>query len=136
MAQSLNATDPDLSAFRKRGGKLLMYTGWADMAVSPLGTIEYYESVLKNDPGAAADVRLFMLPGVDHCFGGFGPDVVDVLDEIDQWVESGKAPDRLTVYWKDDKSTGGRLACAYPEVVTYKGEGDPRDPSSFTCEAP
>jgi feruloyl esterase len=111
-----------------------MYTGWADMAVSPLGTIEYYESVLKKDARAAEDVRLFMLPGVEHCHGGAGPDVIDVLDEIDQWVEGGKAPDRLIAYWKDDPSAGGRPVCAYPRVATYNGEGDPRDPASFTCE--
>ena len=134
-AESLNATDPDLSAFLKHGGKLLMYSGWADMAVSPLGTIAYYESVLDRDPSAAKDARLFMLPGVDHCYGGAGPDFVDFLDEIDSWVESGKAPDRLIAYWKQDGSTGGRPVCAYPQVLTYKGEGDPRAPASFTCEA-
>ena len=64
---TLNATSPDLSAFRKRGGKLLMFTGWSDVAISALGTIGYYEEVVAHDKTAANDVRLFMMPGVEHC---------------------------------------------------------------------
>jgi feruloyl esterase len=126
VAQTLNATDPDLSVFRERGGKLLMHTGWSDAGITALGTIDYYEQVLEHDPSADEDVRLLMMSGVDHCFGGVGPDWVNFLDEIDQWVETGTPPDRMTAYWLDE-------ACAYPQVAQYDGEGDPRDASSFNC---
>ena len=136
--QSLNATDPDIDAFRARGGKLLMYTGWGDMALTPYGTIEYYESVIDRDASAAEDVRLFMMPGVDHCFGGNGPDWVNYLDVIDRWVETGEAPDQLTAFWLNDEMQpdGSRPVCAYPKVVTYVGEGDPRNATSFSCAEP
>lgn len=135
VAPTLNATDPDLSAFRDRGGKLLIYTGWADMALSPYGTIAYYESVVEHDPGAAEDVRLIMMPGVDHCFGGAGPDFVNYLDVIDDWIETGAAPDQVSAFWLNDQfqSDGSRLVCAYPKVLTYGGSGDPRDAASFSC---
>lgn len=126
---TLNATDPDLTAFREQGGKLLIFTGWGDMALSPLGTIAYYEQVLEHDPGASDDVRLIMMPGVDHCLGGTGPDWVNYLDEIDKWVVSDEAPEQLTAYWRNEQfqPTGSRLVCAYPQVVEYGGQGDPRD---------
>ena len=132
---TLNATDPDLTAFRERGGKLLMYTGWEDMALSPLATIEYYEGVLEHDPSAAEDVRLIMMPGVDHCFGGAGPDWVNYLDEIDKWVETGKAPEQMTAYWLNEQMQpdGSRPVCAYPSDVKYNGTGDPRSAASFGC---
>ncbi len=135
-AQTLNATNPNIDAFRARGGKLLMYTGWADMALTPLGTIEYYENVLKSDPNAAKDVRLIMMPGVDHCFGGAGPDFVNYLDEIDKWVTTGKAPDQLTAYWLNEKMQpdGSRLVCAYPKTLVYDDKGNPRDAASFRCK--
>ncbi len=134
-AQTLNATDPDIDAFRARGGKLLMYTGWGDMALTPYGTIEYYQSVLDRDASAAGDVRLFMMPGVDHCFGGAGPDWVNYLNVIDSWVETGEVPDQLTAFWLNDQMQpdGSRPVCAYPKVVTYDGSGNPRDASSFSC---
>lgn len=138
VAPTLNATNPDLTAFRKRGGKLLMWTGWGDMALSPLGTIDYFEQVLKHDASASKDVRLIMMPGVDHCAGGVGPSWVNYLDEIDKWVETGDAPEQMTAYWLNDQMQpdGSRLACAYPKYVKYDGNGDPRDVSSFSCAGP
>jgi len=137
-AETLNATNPDLDAFRSRGGKLLMHTGWADMALSAYGTIEYYRNVLKRDPSASRDVRLMLMPGVDHCFGGVGPDFVNYLDAIDAWVETGNAPEKLTAVWLDKtmQPDGGRPVCAYPKVLTYNGSGDPRVPASFNCQTP
>lgn len=138
VSATLDATDPDLDAFRERGGKLLMYNGWRDMALTPLGTIEYYEEVVERDPSAADDVRLMMVPGMDHCFGGPGPSFVDWLDEIDRWVETHQAPDQVSAYWVDEqmRPDGSRLACAYPNVLEYGGVGDPRDASSFSCVRP
>jgi hypothetical protein len=134
-ANTLNATNPDLSAFRKRGGKLLIFTGWEDAAITALGTIGYYEDVLAHDKTAANDVRLFMMPGVEHCFGGKGPSWVNFLDVMDQWIETGNAPEQMPAYWLDDKHkpTGSRLLCAYPETAKYDGKGDLRDVSSFSC---
>jgi feruloyl esterase len=135
VGETLNATNPDLSAFRKRGGKLLMYTGWSDAAISALATIGYYEEVLAHDNTAASDVRLFMMPGVEHCFGGPGASWVNWLDELDKWVETGRAPDQITAYFVDEKMrpAGSRLICPYPQVARYDGEGDTRDVSSFSC---
>ena len=132
---TLNATNPDLSASRKRGGKLLMFTGWSDAAITALGTIGYYEDVLARDKTAANDVRLFMMPGVEHCFGGPGPSWANYLTEIDLWVETGKAPDQITAYFVDEKMqpAGSRLLCAHPQVAKYDGKGNPSDVSSFSC---
>ena len=137
VAPTLNATNPDLSAFRKRGGKLLIHNGWADMAISPLGTIDYYERVLEYDPSAAEDVRLILFPGVHHCAGGPGPFFVNMLNEIDSWVETGEAPDQVTAYWLNDMNLpdGARPACAYPNHLMYNGSGEVRSPSSFSCVA-
>ena len=132
---TLNATNPDLSTFRKRGGKLLMFTGWSDAAITAHGTIGYYEDVLTHDETAANDVRLFMMPGVEHCFGGKGPSWVNFLDVMDKWIETGKAPEKIPAYWLDEKHhpAGSRLLCAYPQIAQYDGNGDPRDVSSFSC---
>jgi len=138
VAPTLNATDPDLSAFRERGGKLLMFNGWRDMAMTPLGTIDYLERVLQHDPTASEDVRLIMVPGMDHCIGGPGPSFIDWLDELDSWVQTGSAPDQVAAYWLNDQMQpdGSRLACAYPAHLEYDGTGDPRDASSFSCVLP
>ena len=135
VAETLNATNPDLSAFRKRGGKLIIYSGWSDAAAPGLAVVGYYEDVLAHDKTAAEDARLFMMPGVEHCFGGPGPSFVNFLTEIDKWVESGTAPEQIAAYWLDEKfqPTGSRLLCAYPKVAKYEGKGDPRDVSSFSC---
>jgi feruloyl esterase len=112
-----------------------MYTGWSDMAITALGTIAYYDEVVEHDPSATEDVRLFMMPGVDHCTGGVGPSYVNFLDEIDAWVEAGAAPEEMETYWLDShaKPTGSRLLCAYPKVAEYDGAGDPRAATSFRC---
>jgi feruloyl esterase len=135
ISSTLDATDSDLDGFRERGGKLLMYNGWRDMALTPLGTIDYYEKVVKRDASASADVRLILVPGMDHCFGGPGPSFVDWLEEIERWLENGQAPDHVTAYWVDEEMQpkGSRLACAYPDVLEYDGVGDPRDAASFSC---
>ena len=138
VAPTLDATNRDLDAFRERGGKLLMFNGWRDMAISPLGTIEYYEEVVERDASAVDDVRLIMVPGMDHCIGGPGPTWVNWVDEIDQWLETGQAPDQVTAYWFNEQMQpdGARLACAYPKVLEFDGVGDPRDASSFSCVDP
>ena len=137
-AETLNATNPDLSAFRKRGGKLIIYSGWSDTAATALATVGYYENVLVHDKTAPDDVRLFMMPGVDHCFGGAGPSWVNYLTEIDKWVESRNAPEQITAYRLNEtkQPTGSRPVCAYPKVARYDGKGDTRNASSFSCVGP
>ena len=94
-AAILNATDTDLSRFRDGGGKIIYWTGWSDLALAPLGTIDYYERLAAGDPTAGDYTRLYMLPGVLHCGGGPGPDRVDWVEAIRAWVEEGQAPERL-----------------------------------------
>jgi feruloyl esterase len=138
VSSTLNATDPNLDAFRSRGGKLLMYNGWRDMALSPLGTIQYYQEVVAHDASAADDVRLVMVPGMDHCHGGPGPSWVNWVEEIDRWVETDQAPDRVEVHFIDEQMRpgGSRLACAYPKALKYDGSGNTREAASFSCEGP
>jgi feruloyl esterase len=137
-AEILNATNSDLSAFRKRGGKMILYSGWSDNAQSGLAMVGYYEDLLAHDKTAADDARLFMMPGVEHCFGGPGPSWVNFLTEIDQWFETGKAPEQVAALWLDEKfqPTGSRPVCAYPKIARYDGKGDTRDAASFSCVDP
>ena len=118
-----------------RGGKLIIYSGWSDAAAPGLAVVGYYEDVLAHDRSAAEDVRLFMMPGVEHCFGGPGPSWVNFLTEMDKWVESGDAPEQTTAYWLDEKKqpNGSRPVCAYPNVAKYDGQGDTRAVASFSC---
>jgi len=135
IAATLNGTNPNLSAFRAHGGKMIIFNGWSDMAVPTRETLHYYENVMAFDPSARDDIRLFLLPGMDHCFGGVGPSYVNFLNEIDKWSETGNAPGQLTAYWLDAQGqpAGARPVCAYPNVAKYDGKGDPRDAASFAC---
>jgi len=137
VAPTLNADNPDLSAFRARGGKLIIDNSWMDNSMSAYGTLKYYEDVLNQDPTARDDVRLFLRPGVTHCYAGPGPDGTNYLAAIDEWVESGEAPEQLDAPFRallpGQPEGGGRIICAHPNVVTYDGAGDPRDPASFSC---
>ncbi|HEX6162315.1 MAG TPA: tannase/feruloyl esterase family alpha/beta hydrolase [Vicinamibacterales bacterium] len=131
----LNATDTNLDAFKKRGGKLLLYHGWSDAALSANATTKYYEAVKERDPSADSFTRLFMLPGVAHCQGGPGPDFVPWYTVIDEWVEKGVAPDRIVASKiVSGKTTRTRPLCAYPMKAVYKGTGSIDDEASFTCK--
>ena len=131
-----NATDTDLSAFKAHGGKMIMFNGWSDPAISALNTIEYYET-LAETMGGEENVedfnRLFMLPGVLHCTGGPGPDSADYLTALENWVENGVAPESLTA---SHLSGMTRPLCPYPEVAVYDGVGDPNQDASFICQDP
>jgi len=135
---TLSATSHDLADFRAQGGKLLLYQGWSDAAISALGTIEYYEKLLEHDAAASNDVRLFMMPGVLHCAGGNGPYSVRFLEALDNWVETGNAPSRLTAHFVEGSrpTEESRPLCAYPEVAVYDGSGNTRDEASFSCALP
>jgi feruloyl esterase len=136
----LPAVSRDLSAFRKRGNKLLMYGGWMDPVVPPQDTAAYYEAVAKTMGGYDKTrdfFRLFMAPGMGHCFGGPGPNQFDALAALEQWVEKGVAPDTLIA----SRSTNGKVdrtrpLCPYPQVARYKGTGSIDDAANFSCAAP
>ena len=134
----LNATDTDLSGFRDRGGKLLMWFGWADPALNPMMGVEYYESVMRSMGPATPDFfRLFMMPGVFHCGGGIGCDNAQRLGALIDWVESGKAPASIPASRvAGGKVTRTRPLCPYPQVAKYKGSGSIDEASSFACAAP
>jgi feruloyl esterase len=153
------ATVANIDAFKAHGGKLLIYHGWADSIVNPLGTVAFYDTLAKAQGGPdelQGSARLFLLPGVEHCGsgGGEGPDAVgsehglpapsvdadhDVLAALAQWVETGAAPEKLiaTKYQGDDPTKPivmQRPACPYPKKARYAGSGDANAAVSFVCE--
>lgn len=129
-AQEYEATNPKLTAFLKRGGKLLMWHGFDDPGPSPYATIDYFERA-KAANGKESAVQLFIAPGVYHCRGGPGADEFDLIAELDRWVESGQAPQSIPA--KNSKTGAERPLCAYPALPYYKGEGDPNSAGSFAC---
>ena len=95
---NMDATDPNLKKFVDRGGKLLMYHGWSDPGIPPMNTVEYYKKVVTTLGGVSQttnSIRLFMIPGMNHCQGGDGTDKFDGIAALSQWVEGGKAPERI-----------------------------------------
>lgn len=132
----LNATNPDLSRFTAHGGKLIVFHGWADPALNPLATIAYFEQVVRRDPQSPANVRLYMMPGVLHCGGGAGPDQVPFLPALRDWVEHGRAPDRLiATKFEQRRAVRTRPLCPYPQHAAYTGRGSTDSASSFVCRS-
>ena len=134
IAAIINATNPNLDAFKSKGHKLVIWHGWSDAGLSPLGTIKYYESVKAHDPKMDQYVRMFMLPGVLHCGGGPGPDNADWAAAIDGWVDGGKAPERIIAQKGAGASaTRTRPLCAYPQHAVYTGTGSTDQAENFVC---
>jgi feruloyl esterase len=135
----VNAVDPDLRKFFARGGKLLLVGGWNDASVPPKVAITYYKKVL-DKVGARTvqeSMRFFMVPGMGHGPGTTGVENFnyDALATIEQWKETGKAPEQLIfTHHKNGMEVGKRLVCQYPKVPTYKGSGNSEDPASFSCK--
>ncbi len=149
-AADLDATNPDLSGFSARGGKLILYHGWNDPAISPWNTIAYYQEVQKTMglEKAAGFLQLYMAPGMEHCAGGPGPAAFGqlgiptssgpkygVFDELVNWVEKGTPAGSViaTKYTADNKVAMTRPLCPYPETAKYKGTGDSNDAANFVC---
>jgi feruloyl esterase len=155
-AAALNATDPDLRPFRARGGKLILYHGWQDPAISAVNTVNYYDSVVARMGRADSDafLRLYMAPGMQHCGDGPGPDAFggagkwspedparNLRAALERWVEQGVAPSTIIAAkyegsGQERRATISRPLCPYPQEARYKGAGDPTDAASFECAAP
>jgi hypothetical protein len=161
LGRYINAVDPNLWAVKHRGAKILMYHGFNDPAISSQNSINYYESVVKFFTGRRDTraeglgqvqefFRLFMMPGMQHCGGGPGPNAIgapfalpapvmdaehDVLSALERWVERGKPPSKFA----DDNPAGAikmqRPVCPYPKLAVYMGHGDTNVASSFKCRA-
>jgi len=127
-----NAGNPEISAFMKRGGKLLLWHGFNDPGPSPLSTVDYYERAKKFIGAKSMDsMRLFMVPGMYHCRGGPGPTQFDPIAAMENWVEKGIAPQTIRA---ENKELGfSRPLCPYPTVAKYTGKGDSKDAANFTC---
>jgi feruloyl esterase len=121
LAKIYEAKDPDISKFVRQGGKLILWHGFNDPGPSPRGTIEYYEAVLRNTRGADAATRLFLAPGVAHCSGGAGPDQINWLQALENWVEQGQAPEQLPA--RKVNSTLAWNVCAYPKLPAGQEDG-------------
>lgn len=128
----------DLSAFKGRGGKLLLYHGWDDTAISPENTINYYESVLrKMGPKQESWMRLYMIPGMNHCQGGVGTDQFNKMAVIERWREAGQAPEQIVAAHVSGNTIDmTRPLCPYPQVAAYKGTGSVYDAANFSCRMP
>jgi hypothetical protein len=151
-----NATDANLKSFESRGGKLIIYHGWDDAAISALNSINYYQSVVSKMGQKDADsfLRLYMVPGMQHCGGGPGTDVFGQAGfspindpqhhmylALEQWVEKGTAPSSIIASdlgGNAEPAPGAPVAktrplCPYPQVAKYKGSGDTNDAANFVC---
>jgi feruloyl esterase len=134
-ATFLNATNPDLDAFKAKGHKLIVWHGWSDPALTALGSIKYYDQVQARDAAVRDYFRMFLMPGVLHCTGGPGPDSADWTAAIVDWIEHGKAPDQVVAR---KALVGGAVSrsrplCPYPQRAEYKGTGSADDAASFVC---
>jgi hypothetical protein len=137
-ARLMDATDPDLSRFQAHGGKIVMYFGWADPALTPFMGVDYYEQVEEQMGVSALNFfRLFMVPGMFHCRGGVGVSTFDPVTPLAQWVEKGTAPDRIVgSRVVDNKVVRTRPLCPYPQVAKYKGSGSIDEAGNFVCAKP
>ena len=154
----IDSTSPDLRQFKAHGGKLIQYHGWADAAIAPLASVEYYESVVHGMGGMERTLdfyRLFMVPGMEHCGGGPGPNKIrgiphpgslppgaedDALNALARWVEHGVAPGEIIAakFTDDDPKkpiVATRPLCPYPRLAKYKGTGSTNEAANFVCES-
>ena len=155
-AADLDATNPDLTRFAARGGKLILYHGWNDPAISPTNTVLYFESVEREMGKEKAEtfLRLYMVPGMEHCAGGPGASAAGQLgtetaggpkyglfDSLENWVEKGSPENVIATKYEEGpngamKAAFTRPLCAYPQVAGYTGSGDPSEAANFACVAP
>jgi feruloyl esterase len=134
-SKQADAKNPDLSVFKKRGGKLLMTYGWADPILQPMMGVNYYEqATAKNGADTKNFFRLFMVPGMAHCGGGIGPDRNDAVTAMINWVEKGQAPASIVASRVvNNQVVRTRPLCPYPQVARYSGQGSIDDAKNFRC---
>jgi hypothetical protein len=135
----LGTDNPNLSAFRDRGGRLILWHGWWDQLIYPRGTIDYYQRVQQTVGGRARTsefARLFMAPGVAHCGGGPGPAPSGHFEALVRWVEDKRAPDTLDAIRRDQDGAivRSRKLCQYPMVARYTGKGNTDVAANFVCK--
>jgi feruloyl esterase len=134
----MKADSTDLAAFKARGGKLLIAQGVSDPVFSILDTINWWNALNKVNGGRAAEfVRLFAVPGMNHCAGGPSTDQFDAFGALVNWVEKGVAPDRIAATARMGTPWPGRTRplCVYPAQARYKGTGSLEDMDNFVCQA-
>ena len=139
VGEMLDAADPKLQALQLRRGKLIMYHGWSDPDISPLSSINYHESVASELGRKKADsfFRLFMVPGMQHCSGGPGPNSFDMLSALENWVEKGVAPAKVIASHSTNGSVDRtRPLCPYPKIAVYTGKGSTDEAANFVCRDP
>ena len=144
MVGPIMASDnPDLSTFRDRGGKLVIWHGFADQLITPEGSIDYYDEVVKTLGGGYVHTkefaRLFMAPGVAHCGGGAGPQIQNQFGAVVNWVEHDVAPETITASRPITLPNGAagtrtRPLCPYPDVAVWTGQGSTDDAANFVCQ--
>ena len=133
----LSVREPDLSAFKAHGGKLIIYNGWGDVGVNPYFALDYYQQLrASTGPHTTDFARLFLVPGMFHCRGGLNVDRFDAITVLIEWVESGIAPDSISAVRIDDgRITRSRPLCPYPRIARYDGSGSVDKKENFNCEA-
>jgi hypothetical protein len=133
----MGSDNPDLSAFRDRGSKLVIYHGWSDPLIVPEGSIDYYDRVTETLGGGYAQTqefaRLFMAPGVAHCAGGDGPQPQGLFESVVNWVENDSAPETILATKQIEGDTQSRPLCPYPAKAQWTGEGSSNNASNYTC---
>jgi feruloyl esterase len=139
--KEIHAVDPGLAKFKARGGKLLMYHGWSDGgsggSISALNTVSYYQSVLKQmGPNQDDWFRLFLVPGMDHCGGGTGPNQFNKIAVLERWREQNEPPKAITAARVNESGVIDmtRPLCPYPQQAVYKGSGSIYDAANYTCK--
>jgi len=135
IASALNATSTDYARLVAHRGKLLLYTGMSDPVFSANDLIRYFRDVIAANGGSRATAefaRLFLIPGMNHCAGGPATDQFDALNAVQEWVEGGRAPDRIIAR---GAAFPGRTRplCPYPQVARFMGSGDAENAASFEC---
>lgn len=138
LAEVINAMDADLGAFRRRGGRLIHYHGLDDPVVPFTDSLGYYQRVTVRAEGQVDDFyRLFLAPGLGHCGGGSGPDVLGVQQALEEWVEQDRPPGRIVATRFRDGADGRvdytRPVCPYPSRAMLVDGGDPRRADGFRC---
>jgi len=141
ISRMVDATNADLSVFRRSGAKLIIWHGWSDPLILPQRTIDYYDEVARKSGGMEKTrefARLFMVPGHGHCWRtrAEAPDLFNPIKILEDWVEAGEAPEEMIAYQKDShgRLIRSRPICAFPAVARYIGGGDVNEAESFVCE--